>query len=326
MQGPALGAPVLAALLLLVPVWASAATVGGGGSKKADCMVTLEVPGANHPAPPKTPRGVKCYDGDPSCDSDGLRDGRCEFELSLCVNSTALVDCSPIETDSVTVDHAVDDGDPKFDVDFQALQLRVDLLGFPDNDLADLCTLTSSINVPLRGPNSADRMRPGKKIIKLKSEGETGVGSRPDRDRVKFKCVPEGDRIYEPLELYDGTFDRIATQVLAASCASSACHDSESNAGGFIALPNAAYSQLVGVTPTNPAAALDGLLRVTAGDPDASLFYLKVTHDLQPGYGSGMPLGSKIIDGELQEIIRLWIVGDGTLGPAPQSGWVEGTW
>ena len=91
-------------------------------------------------------------------------------------------------------------------------------------------------------------------------------------------------------------------------------------------MPNAAYSQLVGVVPTNTVAAIDGLLRVTAGDPDASFLYLKVTHDLAAGYGLGMPLGKGMIDGELQEIIRLWILGDGVLGPAPQLGWVEGTW
>ncbi len=316
---------VLIALLLL-PAFAWSATVAGGGSKKTDCMVVLDAPGANHPAPPKTPRGAKCYDGDLSCDADGLRNGRCEFELSVCLNSSALSQCSPVQVDEVEIDHAIDDGDPRFDVDFQALQSRVDLLAFPGNDIVDECTLTSSINVPLRGPNSSDRMRAGRKKLKLSAEGSTAAGTRRDRDRVKFKCLPEGDKIYEPLDLYDGTFDRIATQVFAASCAVSACHDSESNAGGLTLLPNAAYSQLVGVAPTNTAAAIAGLLRVTAGDPDASFLYLKVTHDLAAGYGIGMPLGKGMIDGELQEIIRLWVLGDGVLGPAPQAGWVEGTW
>ena len=38
-----------------------------------------------------------------------------------------------------------------------------------------------------------------------------------------------------------------------------------------------------------------------------------------------MPLDEDPLDPELVELIRLWIEGDGVLGPAPETGWVEGT-
>jgi hypothetical protein len=38
-----------------------------------------------------------------------------------------------------------------------------------------------------------------------------------------------------------------------------------------------------------------------------------------------MPLGKPTIPADLEEIIRLWIIGDGITGPAPQAGWVIGT-
>ena len=52
----------------------------------------------------------------------------------------------------------------------------------------------------------------------------------------------------------------------------------------------------------------------------------KITNDL-PGlsYGEAMPLNRDPLDPSLIELIRLWILGDGILGPAPETGWVAGT-
>jgi hypothetical protein len=303
----------------------SAVTVPGGGSKQSDCLVVFEAPGANTPAPPKAPRHVDCIDGDMSCDADGSRNGRCVVDLQVCVNSTAVEGCSPVKVDAVEVAHAIDDGDRRFDPDFQALQQRLDLLGFPDNDVPDLCTISSALTVVLKGPTGSGKMKKNKKRVKLTALGFAGGGFPQDRDRMKFTCRPEGDAIYEPRDLYEGTFDRIRQQVFAQSCAISACHDSESSQGGLILLPNAAYSQIVGVAPSNPAAAVDGLLRVTAADPDLSFLYRKIADDLEPGYGVRMPQTGAPLSGDLTELIRLWIIGDGTLGPAPETGWVVGT-
>ncbi len=304
---------------------ASAAVVRGGGSKKTDCLSVFDAPGANKPLPPKDPKHVDCVDGDPSCDADGLRNGSCSFDLRVCINSTAIAECVPELTDAVAVDHAVDNGDRRFDPDFQALQQRVDLLGFPGNDFLDACSLTSTVTVSLKGPKANSKMATNRKKVRLLTLGNAGGKARKDRDRIKFTCRPEGDRIYLPRDLYSGTFDRIGQQIFAQRCALSGCHDSETAANALVLLPNAAYSQLVGVSPTNPAALSDGLLRITPGDPVASFLYRKITFDLPAGYGSGMPLSGAALTPDLAELIRLWIIGDGVLGPAPETGWVTGT-
>ncbi len=312
-------------LVTLLPTGSDAAVVAGGGSKTSDCIAVFDAPGANSPAPPKTPRRVDCIDGDAACDTDGLRNGVCTFDLRVCVNSTAVAGCVPELADSVVVDHAVDNGDRRFDPDFQALQQRVDLLGFPANDLLDACTIPGTITVRLKGPRPSSKMGTARKRVRVRAAGTAGGKARTDRDRIKFVCRPEGDRIYLPRDLYAGTFDRIAQQIFAPRCALSGCHDSESASASLILLPNAAYSQIVGVAPTNSAAAGDGLLRITAGDPVASFLYRKVTFDLPAGYGPGMPLSGPALDANLTELIRLWILGDANLGPAPATGWVVGT-
>lgn len=320
--------PALVATTFLSAVgWAQAATVGGGGSSKTDCVLVLEIPGANKPAPPKTPRAVDCTDGDPACDSDGLRNGECVFPLQLCANSTSpsFPKCVRESVDSIVVDHAIDDGsDPRFDNDFLALQSRANGLGLPSFSDDD-CTLSSAITVRLRGPDSKSRMKPQKKRLKVTALGVADSKEARDIDKVKFTCRPEGDGIYLPVDLYVGTFDRIARQVFQQSCATSGCHDSESHAGDLILLPGAAYANIVGVTPTNVTAAGDMLDRVAPGDENASFLYLKVAGILSAGHGARMPFGQAPLSPDLVEIIRLWILGDGMLGAAPETGWVAGT-
>lgn len=298
--------------------------VGGGGSKTTDCMAAFEA-AANKPAPPRSPRHVDCVDGDAACDADGLRNGECSFSLRICLNSSAVPPCVADGAASVVVDHAVDDGDPRFDPDFQALQSRLSALGLPTQDL-DACTTSSTVRVPLRAPKSGNKLRTGKKKLRVTAEGDVaGKAGARDKDRMKFTCRPEGDGIYLPTDLYTGTFDRIRRQVFAQSCALSACHDSESSAGNLILLSGAAYSQTVGVAPANAAAAGAGLIRIAPGDPGLSFLYRKITDDLEAGWGSAMPLSGPAVSQELIEIIGLWIVGDGVSGPAPETGWVEGT-
>jgi hypothetical protein len=302
-----------------------AATVAGGGSTKTDCVAVLEIPSANSPAPPRAPKGVDCIDGDPTCDSDGLRNGECVFELQLCINSTALTTCTPETAQNLVVDHAIDDGsDRRFDTDFQALQSRANGLGLPAANL-NRCTLSSAITVRLRGPNSLDKMKLNRKSLRVTTNGTTVAGPARDVDKVKFTCRPEGDAIYLPINLYTGTYDRINRQIFTQSCALSGCHDSENHEGNLILLSGASYSNLVNVTADDTEAASDMLKRVTPGDPSMSFLYLKITDDLLPTYGDSMPKGKPALNAELIELVRLWIIGDGILGEAPQTGWVVGT-
>ena len=100
--------------ILVVAVPAGAAILRGGGNITTDCVMVLDVDGANTPPPPKTPKSVDCVDGS-ACDSDGLRNGRCVFPLRACINNTDYTECTPDEVTDATVDHSVDDGsDRKF--------------------------------------------------------------------------------------------------------------------------------------------------------------------------------------------------------------------
>jgi len=312
----------MTAVVVLTAAAAQAVVVPGGGSKASDCMSVFDVPAANSPPPPRVAKNVDCVDGDSTCDADGVANGRCAFPLQVCLDATTVPGCTPDRVDSLTVDHAQDNGDPRFDTDFQALQARIDQL-VPTTSQDD-CTVSSTITVPLKSSRSGV-FRKGTKKLSLLAAGFTTTGN-PDRDHMTFTCRPANGGVYTPRELYDGTFDRIAQQVFAPTCAVSGCHDSNTHQNNMILLPNTAYSQIVGVTPTNVIAAGDGIFRIdAAGDPQKSLLYLKVTGMLPSGYGVRMPYHRPAIASNLQDIIRLWIIGDGTTGPAPQTGWVTGT-
>jgi len=84
-------AAALAAAVLAIGRLATAQTcppdcVGGGRNPTADCLVEFG--------------GVQttdetCFDGSPSCDSDGRVDGVCTFGLSVCLNVTGDAACAP---------------------------------------------------------------------------------------------------------------------------------------------------------------------------------------------------------------------------------------
>jgi hypothetical protein len=321
----ALAACVLAGVSLARAPATGAAIVRGGGARRTDCLVVFDAPGAAAPGATGEPRRIDCIDGDPRCDADGERNGRCVFDLRLCLNSTAVSGCSPGAVDAVVVAHAEDDGDPRFDPDFQALQLRIDLLELPENTDRDACTFVSAVTVPLAGPAAANTMRPARKRLVVSAAGTAGGRATHDRDALRAGCRPEGDRVYVPRDLYTGTFDRIAQQIFAPRCALSACHDSESFQNDLELLPGSAYAQIVGVVPFNVGAAAAALLRVTPGDPERSYLFRKITFDLEPGWGGGMPLAGPPLSPALVDLLEAWIVGDGVLGPAPATGWVEGT-
>src|SRR5580765_5731728 len=115
---------------LVLPVLAGAQTtttssststtiiIGGGGGARTDCLLVL---GTAPNTPTNRPRSVRCADGAP-CDGDGLVNGVCEFSLNACGNSTFDSRCVSPGVGSIVVDHALDNGDPKFDTEFQALQ------------------------------------------------------------------------------------------------------------------------------------------------------------------------------------------------------------
>jgi hypothetical protein len=312
-----------AAVVLLRVAVAQGVIIGGGGSSRTDCLVVLD---AQVNFPPDNPKRYRCADGDP-CDADGVVNGVCAFDLTVCANSSFNpTRCTLVGVDSITVEHAVDNGDPKFDPEFQALQNRIGngIVGpsDPPNSTPDVCALPSRVLVPVLGPFPGNLCKRGKKQVKLTSLSVPvqGVISR-DRDKMKMECEPAAAGC-DPMVIYAGTFDRIQRQIFDQSCALSGCHDSQSQTGGLILESGTSYTNLADVTPQMPGAAAVGWKRVDAANAsaDTSYIYHKLTGDLDGTQGARMPFGRPKLDQFLIDVVRLWIEAG-----APETGWVPGT-
>jgi hypothetical protein len=300
---------------------AEATVVGGGGSSKSDCLVVFD---AAVNSPVSNPRDIRCADGDP-CDADGTVNGVCEFAISMCANSTFDPgSCSLAGVQSVQVDHADDNGDPKFDPEMQALENRFhsDIGGPPDTDDVDECfNAPTNIHVVLKGPYANHRCSRNKKKIRVVSQSTLIQGKvYTDVDKMTLTCEPPLSGC-DPQLFYGGTFDRIQKQVFNQSCAVSGCHDSQSDQANLLLETGASLAQLVNVAPTTPAAAVLGWSRVVPGDPQTSFLVHKINGDLPgPEFGVRMPKDHKKLDRTLIDIITLWVQAG-----APDSGWVPGT-
>jgi hypothetical protein len=315
---------VAALAVFLLPVSTAQALVfGGGGSSRTDCLVVLD---AQVNYPPDKPKRFRCADGD-ACDADGTVNGVCAFDLGICANSTYNpTHCTLVGVDSITVDHAVDNGDRRFDPDYQALQNRINgaIVGPddpPDTD-ADSCAPPTRFLIPVIGPLAGNVCKRGKKEVKLTAYSVALMGVRlRDRDKLKMECEP-AQAGCDPMAIYAGTFDRIQRQIFNQTCAVSGCHDSQSKTGGLLLEEGAAYANLVDVTPQNAGASGAGWKRVDAANasPATSYLFHKLTGDLDGTQGARMPFGGGALDDHLVEIITLWIE-DG----APATGWTPGT-
>jgi hypothetical protein len=318
---------VFAALLCAVSIagHAGASIIPGGGARSTDCLTVFQSPatvsGNSHQ--------ITCTDGNPDgspkCDADGAVNGECQFQVAVCANSTSDPACTLNGVRTIFVDHSADNGDPKFDTSFQALQSRIDNEIDPPTSDSDSCTGTTNIVVKLKGPFSQNRCRAGHKTIRVTTTSEFIQGHQvTDVDTLRLTCRPTPESC-DPAKLFSGTFDRIQKQVFNENCALSGCHDSQTQQAGLLLEVGASYGDLVGADPTNLAAQMLGWKRVnvlspTSGDPDTSFLFHKITGDLGPGLDSRMPFGKPPLPANLIEIIRLWIVAG-----APQTGWVPGT-
>jgi len=311
-------AGVVAGILLSVAS-GHATVIGGGGSSRTDCLVVFDAP-VNYK--PEKPKRYRCTDGD-ACDADGTVNGVCAFPMAVCANSSYdPLRCALVGVDSIVVEHAVDNGDRKFDPDFQALQNRIDsMIEVPSTD-PDVCALPSTFLIPVRGPFAGNVCKRGKKQVKVTSYSVVIAGRQyKDRDKMKMECDPAPAGC-DPMVLYTGTFDRIQTQIFKQSCAVSGCHDSQSQQNDLLLEEGASYGNLVDVAPLNTGAAAAGWTRVdaTGASPDASYLYHKLTGALDPTMGARMPLGGGKLDALLIDIVRLWIEAG-----ARETGWVPGT-
>lgn len=311
---------ILTALALPLTPPAYAVIVGGGGGTTTECLTVFDAP-ANYR--PEKPRHVLCTDGDATCDADATVNGVCEFPVAVCANSTFDARCVYFGVHGVVVDHAQDDGDPKFDPDFQAVQDRIDATFPIDTTDPDLCTAATTIRVPITGPLGSQCARGRKKLRLIATSTPPPMSApRTDKDKIKLMCEPAvSSGGCDPQTLFTGTFDRIQRQVFNQSCAVSGCHDSQTLAGGMTLEAGTAHASLVDVTPINPAAAAAGWKRVATGDPATSFVFHKLSGDLPDvSFGERMPYGKPKLDQLLIDIIELWIAGG-----APATGWVPGT-
>jgi hypothetical protein len=316
----------LLAVQLILPSTGAAVLSGGGGSKTTDCLAVFDA-GVNNPI--SNPRNVVCEDGT-ACDEDGDINGICEVAVRVCANSTAFPACTLNGIQSITVEHALDNGDLKFDPDFQALQTAIDGAIAPPTNTTDLCTDASSIRVPIKGPLTNNACRKSRKKLRLETASDI-IGGRiyTDKDTLRITCLPSTtDFGCDPQVLFDSTFDRIQKQVFNQSCALSGCHDSQSQAGDMLLEVGASHAELVNQDPSNPSALGAGWKRVTRitpslGDPATSFIFHKLEGTLPtPAYGERMPFGRPKLPSALRELIEIWIQNG---APDETGGWVPGT-
>jgi hypothetical protein len=315
-----------AAVLFLVAAPAPGIEVGGGGAATKDCLVTLQ---ADANIPTADPKHIRCVDGDAACDGDGVVDGVCSFHVSVCANSTTLDPaCTLNSVQSITVLNAEDNGDPRFDADFQALQTRITSEIDPPTSTSNDCTATPTvISVPIKGPfGESNHCGANKKRLKISSRSEVIDGTIiVDNDKMKLYCLPAPNGC-APTDLYESTFDRIQRQVFNQNCALSGCHDSQTKSGDLLLEVGAAHGNLVNQPPNNFAANGAGWKRVDVvpdvnGSPETSFLFHKITGDLpSEAYGERMPLNKKKLNKTLRDVIELWIEAG-----APQNSWVPGT-
>jgi hypothetical protein len=106
------------------------------------------------------------------------------------------------------------------------------------------------------------------------------------------------------------TFTQVYTDVISKKCVS--CHN-PTGIGGMggkldMSSQSAAYTNLVGVAAAGESCSGKGT-RVTPGQPDMSILYLKVSLGDMAPCGSKMPLGGAMLAQSEADEIQSWITG-----------------
>jgi hypothetical protein len=98
------------------------------------------------------------------------------------------------------------------------------------------------------------------------------------------------------------TFEEIQATIFTPRCAVPTCHDSTSAVENLVLESSVSYDQMVGVQALESP-----LLRVKAGDPDASFLYIKVAGPPPLGQGTQMPQSGGLLTAAEIQMIRDWI-------------------
>ncbi|GIW40037.1 MAG: hypothetical protein KatS3mg076_0614 [Candidatus Binatia bacterium] len=127
-----------------------------------------------------------------------------------------------------------------------------------------------------------------------------------------FGCAGDGPVAFTT----GGDFGRIQREIFDRRCTSGPCHSPQTRAGGLDLSGPAAFDELVGVEPDNPAARAAGDLRVAPFEPERS-FLVRKLGGPRAGEGSRMPLGEAPLSEDEIALIVGWIL-DGA--PRADSG------
>jgi len=132
-----------------------------------DCLAEWHVAGAV-----ARPGGVevRCQDGDPACDVDGLADHACTFAPRLCLN---VAGCQAGALPRVTIHGGA------------AAPVRQALAELTGPLASDVCTGAVSVRVPLR----ADARR---RVMTLRATARVAGSGQVDRDRLRLVCTGAG--------------------------------------------------------------------------------------------------------------------------------------
>lgn len=141
---------------------AAAGFVPGGGAPKADCYAGVDVTGITN-----TAKKIVCVEGDP-CDVGGCGDGKCTFQVSVCVNQSGVPGCTPPASglDSVKAG---------------GLKKAV-----PSTLTSATCGEPTTFDLKLKEHGK----RSNKRAIRMKATAMSGTSPRTDQDAFLFVCMP----------------------------------------------------------------------------------------------------------------------------------------
>jgi len=110
-----------------------------------------------------------------------------------------------------------------------------------------------------------------------------------------------------PADPIEPRLSALQERIFTPSCTFSACHSAAGHEGQLVLERGQAHAQLVGQPAVQEQAALERLVRVVAGNPDASFLLLKLQPRLPAKYGKHMPDAAGQLDGDQLEAIAEWI-------------------
>ncbi len=157
---------------------------GGTGSPRRDCIVEYGGFALNYPPPPAPKRReFRCFDGDPSCDADGTRNGSCSFSVQLCFAGDNVPGCAAGTVSAVRVKNPRPTS-AGFDPELDALQTAGRAV-LPTST-ANTCGAPVTLTAPATGKHGAKKLR----------VHATATGGS-DSDHLRLTCVKSGWTKYQ---------------------------------------------------------------------------------------------------------------------------------